>query len=59
MTGAELRAIRERLGLSQPAMAERIGYSRPQIARVEARADRDVELRMAMAVRALEAGLAA
>jgi transcriptional regulator with XRE-family HTH domain len=34
-TGADLRAARERLGLSQAALAERLGIDRVSVARME------------------------
>ncbi len=53
MTGPELRAARERLGLSKAELARRIGYRREEISRYE-HEHRPIPPVVALAVQGLE-----
>lgn len=55
MTGADLRAWRERMGWLQREAAAELGYSRRQIVRWEQRPDEPVPYRMQRLARAIEA----
>ncbi len=54
MTGPELRAARERLGLSKAALARRLGYRREAVSRYE-HGHQTIPPVVALAVKALEA----
>ena len=53
MTGAEFRAIREGLGLTQAELAEWLGMAQPHISRIE-RGERQPTRQQAAAIRLLQ-----
>lgn len=53
MTPAEFRAVRERLGLTQVALAEALGITATSVARKE-RGEQEIVKRDVLALRALE-----
>ena len=53
MTGAEMREVRQRAGLTQAALAERLGLSRKSINEAEGLGHGFVDRRTELAVRAL------